>query len=295
MWRLAARRIAISLRQQACSCPDASLSFLPAHTASGRRFATAPGSAVKEVTTDAEYSTALSSAKGTALAPPGAWWCSLLTLPCLASPPTHRSGLTVTDYTATWCGPCRFIAPVYEQLARDHPSVQFLKVDIDAPSLEATVRAAGVSAVVRAVLQKWMVGVPAIGGSGLTGVPPLPCVADVHVPRERQAGGRRHPGGGRRGAEGGHPAALCTGRVHVMRSVSACEVSFNSMVQQSEHCNWVWWTASVCLGVFRRSRCWGPACPASCRRSPAGRPGRCRWRPRPGSTRRSRAWRSARW
>ena len=91
MWRLAARRVAISLRRQAGSCPKASLSCLPAHTASGRRFATAPGSAVKEVTTDAEYSTALSSAKGTALAPPGAGWCSPDTAwPCFPSHPPLR-------------------------------------------------------------------------------------------------------------------------------------------------------------------------------------------------------------
>ena len=58
-------------------------------------------------------------------------------------------GLVVTDYTATWCGPCRFVAPLYAQLSLKHPDVKFLKVDIDTPELAATVSAAGVSAVVR--------------------------------------------------------------------------------------------------------------------------------------------------
>lgn len=39
--------------------------------------------------------------------------------------------LAVLYLTATWCGPCRFISPVYASLAERYPNVVLLKVDID--------------------------------------------------------------------------------------------------------------------------------------------------------------------
>ncbi|XP_038886211.1 thioredoxin H-type-like [Benincasa hispida] len=39
--------------------------------------------------------------------------------------------LIVVDFTASWCGPCRTIAPYFSELAKNHPGVIFLKVDVD--------------------------------------------------------------------------------------------------------------------------------------------------------------------
>jgi len=43
--------------------------------------------------------------------------------------------LVVVDYSTTWCGPCKVIAPKFDELSEKYPDAVFLKVRCCIPFL----------------------------------------------------------------------------------------------------------------------------------------------------------------
>lgn len=39
--------------------------------------------------------------------------------------------VVLLDFFATWCGPCRMVGPIIEEIAEEEPSVKVGKIDVD--------------------------------------------------------------------------------------------------------------------------------------------------------------------
>lgn len=57
--------------------------------------------------------------------------------------------VVVIDFWATWCGPCKMMAPVVEEIAKDYPDVKVCKVNVDEePELSNAFKIASIPTIV---------------------------------------------------------------------------------------------------------------------------------------------------
>ncbi|MDD3453823.1 MAG: thioredoxin [Bacilli bacterium] len=61
-------------------------------------------------------------------------------------------GIVLVDFYANWCGPCKMLAPILEEIASDRGETKIVKIDVD--QAEALARNYGIMSIPTLILFK---------------------------------------------------------------------------------------------------------------------------------------------